>query len=278
LSGEGSDELLGGYDIFREVKIRNYLRKYPDSDLRKQLFRKVNLFTVTDMQSAPAGGLSYFYMHGNEDGLLDSHYTRWRQFSFFEKFFSDSVRNIIKEMRYPDYRRSLMLGLEEQELRCWTDIQKAQYLEMETFLSRYLLSSQGDRVSMANSVEVRFPFLDTEMVEYCMMLDDNLKIRALNEKYILKKIAEKYLPYELANRKKFPYRSPVDAGEIINDLYIAYMLSEECISRFDIFNAKKVKGFISGVLAKGTLSERETMLLMGVVTLQILCDIFNIST
>jgi asparagine synthase (glutamine-hydrolysing) len=275
LSGEGADELFGGYDIFREVKIRNYLRKHPDSNLRKQLFRKVNLFSDSRIQSAPAGSLNYFYMHNGSDSLLESHYTRWRQFGFFERFFSDSVKAMIKEMQYPNYYRSLNMEC-VQEIKEWTDIQKCQYFEIKTFLSQYLLSSQGDRVSMANSVEVRFPFLDDELVEYCMSLNDKFKIRALNEKYILKKIAEKYLPYELVNRKKFPYRSPLDVRGILCDPYMEYILSEESIGRFNLFNPEKIRGFINSILVNDTLSERETMLLMGVMTLQTLCDIFDI--
>jgi asparagine synthase (glutamine-hydrolysing) len=192
LSGEGADELFGGYDIFREVKIRNYLRNRPDSTFMKQLFRKINLFSDSRIESAPAGSLNYFYMHDHEDGLLDSHYTRWRQFNFFERFFSDSMKEMVKEAAYPDFYKSLNLDCTD-EIREWTGIQKSQYLEIKTFLSQYLLSSQGDRVSMANSVEVRFPFLDNDLVDYCMSLNDKYKIRALNEKYILKKIASKYL-------------------------------------------------------------------------------------
>lgn len=277
LSGEGSDELFGGYDIFREVKIRNYLRNHTDSNFRKQLFRKVNQFSDSRIQSAPSGSLNYFYMHNSNDNLLDSHYTRWRQLGFFERFFSDRIKSVIKEMQYPNYYRSLKLE-SVQGMRDWTGIQKSQYFEIETFLTRYLLSSQGDRVSMANSVEVRFPFLDDELVDYSMSLNDKFKIRALNEKYILKKIAEKYLPYELVNRKKFPYRSPLNVRDIMGDSYMEYMLSEEGIGRFDLFSASKINGFIKSILEKDTLSERETMLMMGVMTLQVLCDIFDVET
>jgi asparagine synthase (glutamine-hydrolysing) len=275
LSGEGADELFGGYDIFREVKIKNYLKKYPDSTLRKQLFRAVNQFSDSRIQTAPAGSLNYFYTHGSNDGLLDSHYSRWGQFGFFERFFSESLKSVKSEMQYPNYFRSLNLE-PDHELGKWTDIQKSQYIEMETFLSNYLLSSQGDRMSMANSVEVRYPFLDDDLVEYSMSLNDRFKIKALNEKYILKKIAEKYLPGELMNRKKFPYRSPLDVRRIMSDSYMRYILSEESISKFDLFDARKIKGFIDSIISRDTVSERETMLLMGVITLQVLCDIFNV--
>jgi asparagine synthase (glutamine-hydrolysing) len=277
LSGEGADELFGGYDIFREVKIRNYLKKYPDSTFREHLFRKVNLFSDKRLESAPAGSLGYFYRNSGNDDLLESHHTRWRQFGFFERFFSEDARSQIKEMHYPNYYDSLRLE-NENEIRTWTGIQKSQYIEIKTFLSQYLLCSQGDRVSMANSVEVRFPFLDDDLVEYCMSLDDRFKIRALNEKYILKKIAEKYLPSELINRKKFPYRSSLDVRKIISDPYMNSILSEEALCRYNLFDPARIKGFIDSVLLKESLSEREAMLLMGVMTLQTLCDSFDMET
>ncbi|MDD4142931.1 MAG: asparagine synthase (glutamine-hydrolyzing) [Bacteroidales bacterium] len=274
LSGEGADEFFGGYDIFKEVKIRSYLKKHPDSAMRKLLLKSVNIFSGSAVQSAPAGGLNYFYMHNGND-IFDSHYTRWRQFSFFEHFFSDNVGAELKDFRYKNYRELLKLDC-EQDIEDFTDIQRSQYFEIKTFLSQYLLSSQGDRVSMANSVEVRFPFLDDELVEYCLSLNDRFKIRGLNEKYILKKIAAKYLPGELVNRKKFPYRSFPDFQNIIGDSYLKYMLSEEAIRRYDIFNSIKIDRFITAIAAKSFLSERETMLLMGVLTTQVLCDVFDV--
>lgn len=275
LSGEGSDELFGGYDIFKEVKIKNLIRRHPDSALKQQLFRKINQFVDARFISASAGGLNYFYMHGCDGGLLDSHYTRWRQFVFFERFFSEDIKAIKNKIGYPDYYKSLELEL-VQGIGDWTDIQKSQYLEIETFLSRYLLSSQGDRISMANSVEVRFPFLDDDLVEYCMSLNDRFKIKALNEKYIVKKIAEKYLPTELIKRKKFPYRASLDVRKILSNQYINYLLSEEGLNKYGLFDSKKISGFIKSTTLKEVPNERETMLVMGVMTLQILCDIFKI--
>ena len=83
---------------------------------------------------------------------------------------------------------------------------------------------------MSNSVEVRFPFLDDELIDYCASLNDSLKIKGLNEKYILKKVAAKYLPKELIIRKKFPYRYLPDARSILSDSYNSYMLSKKTSS------------------------------------------------
>ena len=277
LSGEGSDELFGGYDIFREVKIRNYINKHPESDMRKLLFKRVNQYSKGLTDTASAGSLNYFYMHRNGDSLTMSHYTRWRQFSFFERFFSQEVRAMAQREQYPNFTQALDLPV-ISEMDGWTDIQRSQYLEIATFLSRYLLSSQGDRVSMANSVEVRFPFLDDELVEYCMSLNDKYKIRALNEKYILKRIAEKYLPTELVNRKKFPYRSPVDLNAMRNHPYLRYLLSEEAVKRFGLFDPARINGLINRPAGMAALSEREAMLLMGALTFHILCDVFSVET
>ncbi len=275
LSGEGSDELFGGYDIFREVKLRDYINKHPESSIRMQLFKKVNQYSKGLTENASAGSLNYFYMHGIEDSLMASHDTRWRQFSFFERFFSQEVRGLTQGK--PDYVEALGLAA-SNEMNSWTDIQRSQYLEITTFLSRYLLSSQGDRVSMANSVEVRFPFLDDELVEYCMSLNDKYKIRALNEKFILKRIADKYLPSELVNRKKFPYRSPVDINTMCKDQYVRYLLSKDTIKRFGLFEPLRVSSLLKKTTEKGILSERETMLLMGILTFHMLCDTFNVET
>ena len=68
----------------------------------------------------------------------------------------------------------------------WDLLSKAQWLESTLFLSGYLLSSQGDRMSMAHSVEGRYPFLDHRLIEFASDLPSNLKIKGLNEKYVLK--------------------------------------------------------------------------------------------
>lgn len=277
LSGEGSDEFFGGYDIFKEVKIREYLKKYPESESRMKLLKRVNRFSDSRLESAKAGGLGYFYLHNHLDGLFESHYLRWRQIGFFGRFFSDNALSLLMREQSLNYAASLGFDCPDQ-IRTWSAIQRSQYFEVDTFLTRYLLSTQGDRMSMAHSVEVRFPFLDDELVGYCMALNDKYKIKALNEKYILKKIALKYLPEDLVNRRKFPYRSPVDVKKLLSDSYMRYMLSDEKISRFNLFNAGKVKGFINGIMKKDVLSEREIMLFMGILTTQILCSLFNIET
>lgn len=84
----------------------------------------------------------------------------------------------------------------------WDPVAKAQYLEMRIFLGNYLLSSQGDRVAMANSVEIRMPYLDYRLVEFMGRVPIGLKIGGLQEKYLLKKAVRKDVPSAIWEKPK----------------------------------------------------------------------------
>ena len=90
----------------------------------------------------------------------------------------------------------------------WSTLAQDQYLEVRTLLSGYLLSSQGDRMLMANSVEGRFPFLDRRVAALAESLPASYKLRVLDEKHVLKRAARGLVPEAVLERKKQPYRAP----------------------------------------------------------------------
>ena len=92
--------------------------------------------------------------------------------------------------------------------RSWHSFNRAQYLEARGLMDGYLLSAQGDRMLMANSVEGRFPFLDHRLIEFANGLHPKYKMRGLNEKYLLKRALRPYLPEPTLARPKQPYRAP----------------------------------------------------------------------
>jgi asparagine synthase (glutamine-hydrolysing) len=94
------------------------------------------------------------------------------------------------------------------EFSRWSPLAQDQYLEVRTLLSGYLLSSQGDRMLMAHSVEGRFPFLDPEVVGVADRLPAAFKLRGLDEKHVLKRAAEGLVPESVLRRPKQPYRAP----------------------------------------------------------------------
>jgi asparagine synthase (glutamine-hydrolysing) len=160
------------------------------------------------------------------------------------------------------------------EFDTWSPLSKAQYTEINIFLSNYLLSSQGDRMAMAHSVEGRYPFLDHRVIEFASRLPARFKLNGLNEKYILKKAAEGCIPPELINRPKQPYRAPISncfLGKERLD-YVEELLSEDALKKAGYFNADKVSRLIAkGRKQEGDLqSERENMALAGILSTQLL--------
>lgn len=139
-------------------------------------------------------------------------------------------------------------------------------------MSGYLLSSQGDRMAMANSVEGRYPFLDHRVIEFCMKLPSDYKIKFLNEKVLLKKMMVGKLPKTILNRPKQAYRSPTINN--LNSAYIKNMISEKSITSTGIFNYEMVKKLACKLESNNNISEVDKMAYMGILSTQILDDLF----
>jgi asparagine synthase (glutamine-hydrolysing) len=154
----------------------------------------------------------------------------------------------------------------------WHPLSRAQYLEIKLFLSQYLLSSQGDRVGMANSVEGRFPFLDHRVVEFCNRLPPNLKMRGLTEKYLLRKLAKSVLPPEISQRPKRPYRAPIHRSffNAKTSGYVLDLLSEKQLADTGLFDAGSVKQLTAKIQGGGPVGEIDDMALVGIISTQLL--------
>src|SRR6185312_8020915 len=127
-----------------------------------------------------------------------SHTIRWANSRRAERFFSEELKHA---MEFKDTQADQHPAL-PQEYWEWHPLARAQFLEIALFFSQYLLSSQGDRPAMAHSVEARFPFLDTRVVEFCNNLPPQLKLCGLREKLLLRHAARGLLPAEILNRGK----------------------------------------------------------------------------
>ena len=125
---------------------------------------------------------------------------------------------------------------------------------------------------MANGIECRYPFLDNRIVDFAFQLDDEEKICELNEKYILKEVAKRYLPKEIIDREKFPYRAIIDHRKLIMNEKIFSLLSKEKIYEHKIFDENAVEKFLNRVLNKEKVSEKELMILVFICSTQILME------
>lgn len=273
ITGEGADEILAGYNIYKEAKIRRFWAKYPNSKVRPKLLTKLYPYLPL-LKDSPNFALKMFFGYKLEDTSdpLYSHILRWNNTSRIKSFFSNDFAQTIKE----NNPESEIYPTLPDEFESWSDLAKSQYLESIIFMSGYLLSSQGDRMAMGNSVEGRYPFLDYRVIEFCSRLPDRQKLNCLNEKFILKKLSVGKVPESISNRPKQPYRAPI-SSIFCNDQtpeFINEILSDELLNSFGIFDAKKVKSLKSNIQQKNIVSEIDQMAIVGILSTQLLYKMF----
>lgn len=269
LTGEGADEILGGYDIFKEAKIRRFWARQPDSAFRPLLLRRLYPY----IGALSHGGDAYLRMFFGKN-LSDTgdpfyaHRLRWQNTARCLRFFSPDCRDEIKGY---DPLAELAESL-PAEFKTWHPFSQAQYLEIIIFLSSYLLSSQGDRMGMANSVEGRFPFLDPRVVEFSVRLPAEYKMYGLREKAVLKRAMKGLLPQETLSRSKQPYRAPIRSVFFGGDSpqYVGENLSPEKLRETGYFAPESVAALIAKCRRGGNVSETEEMALTGILSVQLL--------
>jgi asparagine synthase (glutamine-hydrolysing) len=125
---------------------------------------------------------------------------------------------------------------------------------------------------MAHSVEGRFPFLDYRLVELCSRMPDRLKLRGLKDKYLLRQVAAKYLPPEIARRAKRPYRAPIQRSlfsKAASD-YVRDLTSPPQLSAAGFFEPAAVGQLMRKAEQGVRLGESDEMALVGIISTQLL--------
>ena len=277
LTGEGSDEIFAGYDIFKEDRIRRFWAEQPDSKARPKLLQKLYPDIFRQAGSRSTAFLEGFFRKGllSVGSPAYSHMIRWDNTSLLKGFFSDPLRSELDNLNsFTDrFISSLPHGF-----MSWDPLSRAQYTESTIFLSNYLLSSQGDRMAMAHAVEGRFPFLDYRVVEFATQVPPCYRLRGLKDKFILRKAATDWIPADLANRPKQPYRAPISRC-FFGDSPLEYaedLLSEGRLREKGYFHPGKVSRLVDKIRKQEghLLSERENMALIGILSTQLLDELF----
>lgn len=205
LTGEGADEVFGGYDLFKEAKIRRFWARQPESRMRPLLLQRLYGYLENSPVRNPAFAQSFFGQ-GMEhlQRPIFAHTPRWATSQRALAFLSPELRASVGDWNPLDaYERTL-----PAEISSWSGLARDQYVEAKSLLAGYLLSSQGDRVAMASSIEGRVPYLDHRVIEFANRLPASFKIRGMTEKYILRRALSDLLPQEILQRTKQPYRAP----------------------------------------------------------------------
>jgi asparagine synthase (glutamine-hydrolysing) len=139
-------------------------------------------------------------------------------------------------------------------------------------MSGYLLSTQGDRMGMSNSVEGRYPFLDYRVIEFCAGLPAEFKLKGLNEKYLLKNLTKGKIPENIRKRPKQPYRAPIKSVFLGpgRPEYVNEMLSDSFTRKAGIFDHSILSETLSRIERTGVASEVDQMLITAVISTHLL--------
>ena len=236
LTGEGADEVFGGYDLFKEAKIRRFWAQQPGSRMRPLLLQRLYGYLENSPVRNPAFAQSFFGQ-GMEHlpRPIFAHTPRWATSQRSLSFLSPDLRASLGEWNPLDaYELTL-----PREISSWSGLARDQYVEAKSLLAGYLLSSQGDRVAMANSIEGRVPYLDHRVIEFANRLPPSFKIRGMTEKYLLRRALADLLPAEILQRTKQPYRSPDSQSFFFDGKpldYVAELMGADSIRKAGYFD------------------------------------------
>jgi asparagine synthase (glutamine-hydrolysing) len=270
ITGEGADEMMAGYNIFKEAEIRGFWAREPNSRFRPLLLKKLYPY-IPGIAGGNALMLKLFfgYQLQSTNNPLYSHLLRWNNAKHIKKHFSEDYLYTLENY---DPINDLANNPKLKSFDKMENLSKAQWLESSLFLSGYLLSSQGDRMTMANSVEGRYPFLDYRLIEFFNSLPPKFKLNGLNEKYILKKLVRGKVPESIINRPKQAYRAPIRNAFFGSDSlpYVKELTSKDFIDKAGIFSSKSLTSFFEKIKNNPVASEMENMIIMSVISTHLL--------
>jgi asparagine synthase (glutamine-hydrolysing) len=231
LTGEGADETLAGYSWFKVHKMLStfgqgfgmFLRNLGVFVTGSPRFTKEAIKRSQDAVGGHNGWLDLY-------GLMSMNKLRFYRPELKEYLSID-----------PPYDH---IGLNHERLKKWHPFNRSLYLGQRTLLPGHLLCAKGDRVAMNSSVETRPPFLDEALWEYAAQLHPRWKLHGYREKYLLRLVAERWLPKECAWRRKLMFRAPLDsfhltAGNVPR--WIEQVLSRESLRKTELFDVEAVR-------------------------------------
>lgn len=234
LTGEGADEWLAGYPWFKAHKVLSMVDIIPginvSQSLRRAYMRLVGLppmpHDIAKRNVAALGGLNAYL---NIYGLFST--GRYRFFS------SEMWEKLGDHVAYED------LQMDQNRASRWHPLNRSVFVGARVMLPGMLLSSKGDRVAMNSSVEARYPFLDEDLFDFCAKLHPRWKLHGLREKYLLRRVAERWLPKNVAWRRKAMFRTPRDGfhhNEANLPRFVDQLLSEPSLRKTGYFDTKAV--------------------------------------
>jgi len=193
LSGEGSDEMLGGYPKHKYEKLGSFYRYIPELFRHSMIepFVKILPYNFYRWKTAVINlGISD----------PDERFVRW-----FGAFTKKEVNQLLGIHMMDSNKKEIQFSSDEMN----TTLRRLLFFDQTSWLPDNLLE-RGDRMTMAASIEGRMPFMDHKLSEYVSSLPDNYRVRGMKSKWILKEAMRGILPDDIINRPKVGFRVPVN--------------------------------------------------------------------
>ncbi len=233
LTGEGADEWLAGYPWFKISRLTKFLEAVPGLGFAVRT-------GAAKLMGQPAFARETYdrpeQLFGGRNGWLDIY--GMMSFSKLRFLTGDMRTAVMKHSPFDDLE--LPTGL-----RRWHPFHRGMYLGARVMLAGHLLSSKGDRVAMHSSVETRYPFLDEDVVDFMAKLHPRWKLRGLlRDKFVERKVAQRWLPKDVAWRRKKMFRAPMDSWFGQNQPpmpWIEHVLSPESLRKSGYFDVDAVR-------------------------------------
>lgn len=276
LTGEGADEAFAGYDIFREAKVRRFWARRAESTSRPRLLQRLYPYLERSPVAQQSMARQFFGQRldrARQPGF--GHDLRWNGASALKRFFAADFKARIAGT---DAVAALLQTL-PGAFADWSPLAQDQFLEVHTLMSGYLLSAQGDRMLMGNSVEGRFPFLDPQVSALAESLPPEYKLRVLDEKHVLKRAAAGLVPQAVLDRPKQPYRAPdaLSFAEPVAEEWIEAVADEASLREAGVFDPVAARGLIRKCrerASSGQFSNGDNMAVVGILSTQLVHDAF----
>lgn len=233
LSGDGGDEIFGGYTRYKEGLLTKVSRFIPN-EIKK--FIQSHIISSLPLSSYGINSLCYLTLN-NEEQIITK-YSKLLS-PFYKRIFSNEISELVNTNPAPIFSHYLSLVSNKDRLS------QLQYLDTKTYLPGDILT-KIDRTSMLVSLEARVPLLDHHLVEFAATIPSKFKLCNGETKYLLKKIAEKFLPYDLIYRPKQGFAVPIEKW-IRNewkDMCYELVLGEKALKR-NIFNVNFLKHIVN---------------------------------
>jgi asparagine synthase (glutamine-hydrolysing) len=278
LSGEGADEIFGGYDCFRADKMRRVLSLPGLTPIRNLAYRQLYRWAgstpglvdyMIALHNQPAAPIEERY------GTYPAWYDVWQMLLPYKRLvFSESLNSQLQDLdpeaEFEEIRPS--------EIGLLSSLDRSISLELRTRLPSWILLI-SDRASMANGVELRVPFLDDRLLEFCAAIPEDLKMRGFSEKSVLREAMRGLIPEKIRRRRKRPFYTPINDWFFAEPApeYVEDALSESAIRSagwFDPEGVKKLRRLALAASPRSFDAVRLEWTMLGVLGVQLLDQLF----